>query len=183
MVAETRPPNIEGAGAVTQRDLVINTLRMRPDRIIVGESRGAEALDMLQAMNTGHDGSMTTEHANAPRDAFSRMETMVMMASQHVPDKVIRQQLASAINIVVHCARLSDGTRKVTGIAEVVGMDGDQVVIEDIFQFDRSGVSQRGKVLGWFRASGTRPICPERLKVMMYSPIHLLHNSPTRQAR
>ena len=114
---ETRPINIEGAGAITQRDLVINTLRMRPDRIIVGESRGAEALDMLQAMNTGHDGSMTTVHANSARDAFSRLETMVMMASQHVPDKVIRQQLASAINIVVHCARLSDGTRKVTGIA------------------------------------------------------------------
>jgi len=161
---ETRPPNIEGAGAITQRDLVINTLRMRPDRIIVGESRGAEALDMLQAMNTGHDGSMTTVHANAPRDAFSRLETMVMMASQHVPDKVIRQQLASAINIVVHCARLSDGTRKVTGVAEVAGIAHDQVEIEDIFQFDRSGISQRGKVLGRFRATGTRPVCLERLK-------------------
>src|SRR5258708_21253839 len=124
---ETRPPNIEGAGAVTARDLVINTLRMRPDRIIVGEARGPEALDMLQAMNTGHDGSMTTVHANAPRDAFSRMETMIMMASQHVPDKVIRQQLASAINLVVHSARLSDGTRKVTGVAEVVGVEHDQV--------------------------------------------------------
>src|SRR5580692_10946978 len=120
---ETRPVNIEGAGAVTARDLLINTLRMRPDRIIVGEARGPEALDMLQAMNTGHDGSMTTVHANAPRDAFSRLETMVMMASQHVPDKVIRQQLASAINVVVHCSRLADGTRKVTGIAEVVGVE------------------------------------------------------------
>ncbi|HTS30690.1 MAG TPA: CpaF family protein [Bryobacteraceae bacterium] len=161
---ETRPPNIEGAGAVTQRDLVINTLRMRPDRIIVGESRGAEALDMLQAMNTGHDGSMTTVHANAPRDAFSRLETMVMMASQHVPDKVIRQQLASAINIVVHCARLSDGTRKVTGIAEVVGVANDQVEMQDIYEFERSGISPRGKVLGTFRATGARPLCLERLR-------------------
>jgi pilus assembly protein CpaF len=161
---ETRPMNIEGAGAITQRDLVINTLRMRPDRIIVGESRGAEALDMLQAMNTGHDGSMTTVHANSPRDAFSRLETMVMMASQHVPDKVIRQQLASAINIVVHCARLSDGTRKVTGIGEVVGVEGDQVEMQDLFVFDRTGISSRGKVLGSFRATGVQPICLERLK-------------------
>ena len=161
---ETRPPNIEGAGAITQRDLVINTLRMRPDRIIVGESRGPEALDMLQAMNTGHDGSMTTVHANAPRDAFSRLETMVMMASQHVPDKVIRQQLASAINIVVHCTRLSDGTRKVTGIAEVLGVENDLVEMQDIYEFERSGVSPRGKVLGRFHASGARPICLDRLK-------------------
>ena len=161
---ETRPMNIEGAGAITQRDLVINTLRMRPDRIIVGESRGAEALDMLQAMNTGHDGSMTTVHANAPRDAFSRLETMVMMASQHVPDKVIRQQLASAINIVVHAARLSDGTRKVTGIAEVLGVEHDQVEMQDIFEFERTGISPRGKVVGKFRATGNKPICLDRLK-------------------
>src|SRR3982074_2268403 len=127
---ETRPINIEGAGAITQRDLVINTLRMRPDRIIVGESRGAEALDMLQAMNTGHDGSMTTVHANTTRDAFSRLETMVMMASQHVPDKVIRQQLASAIHIVLQCVRMADGTRKVVGISEVVGVDHDQVEMQ-----------------------------------------------------
>ncbi len=161
---ETRPMNIEGAGAITQRDLVINTLRMRPDRIIVGESRGAEALDMLQAMNTGHDGSMTTVHANAPRDAFSRLETMVMMASQHVPDKVIRQQLASAINIVVHAARMSDGTRKVTGIAEVMGVANDQVEMQDIFEFERTGISPRGKVVGRFRATGNQPLCLERLK-------------------
>jgi pilus assembly protein CpaF len=161
---ETRPMNIEGAGAITQRDLVINTLRMRPDRIIVGESRGAEALDMLQAMNTGHDGSMTTVHANSPRDAFSRLETMVMMASQHVPDKVIRQQLASAINIVVHTARLSDGTRKVTAVGEVVGVERDQVEMQDIFLFERTGISSRGKVLGSFRATGAKPICLERLK-------------------
>src|SRR4051794_40651398 len=161
---ETRPMNIEGAGAITQRDLVINTLRMRPDRIIVGESRGAEALDMLQAMNTGHDGSMTTVHANAARDAFSRLETMVMMASQHVPDKVIRQQLASAIHLVAHCSRLSDGTRKVTGVAEVVGVENDQVEMQDLFEFERTGISPRGKVLGRFRATGARPICLDRLK-------------------
>jgi pilus assembly protein CpaF len=161
---ETRPANIEGAGAVTQRDLVINTLRMRPDRIIVGESRGSEALDMLQAMNTGHDGSMTTVHANSPRDAFSRLETMVMMASQHVPDKVIRQQLASAINVVVHCTRLSDGARRVTGIAEVIGVENDLVEMQDLFEFERSGISPRGKVLGRFKASGARPVCLDRLK-------------------
>jgi pilus assembly protein CpaF len=160
---ETRPANIEGAGAVTARDLLINTLRMRPDRIIVGESRGAEALDMLQAMNTGHDGSMTTVHANAPRDAFSRLETMVMMASQHVPDKVIRQQLASAINLVVQCARLSDGSRKITGIAEVTGVVRDQVEMRDIFEFERLGIGPRGNVVGRFRAMGT-PACVDRLR-------------------
>src|SRR5579864_7648387 len=161
---ETRTANIEGAGAITQRDLVINTLRMRPDRIIVGESRGAEALDMLQAMNTGHDGSMTTVHANSARDAFSRLETMVMMASQHVPDKVIRQQLVSAIHIVVQCTRLSDGTRKVTAVGEVVGIDRDQVEMQDLFLFDRTGIGKRGKVLGSFHATGARPVCLERLK-------------------
>ena len=161
---ETRPMNIEGAGAITQRDLVINTLRMRPDRIIVGESRGAEALDMLQAMNTGHDGSMTTVHANTARDAFSRLETMVMMASQHVPDRVIRQQLASAIHLVCHVARLSDGTRKVTGIAEVVGVKGDLIEMQDIFTFERTGVTQRGKVVGSFRASGNMPLCLDKLR-------------------
>jgi pilus assembly protein CpaF len=161
---ETRPANIEGAGAISQRDLVINTLRMRPDRIIVGESRGPEALDMLQAMNTGHDGSMTTVHANSARDAFSRLETMVMMASQHVPDKVIRQQLASAINVVLHTARLSDGSRKLTGIAEVIGVERDQVVMQDIFTFERSGIGPRGKVVGKFRATGVKPQCMDRLK-------------------
>ncbi|MGO8718121.1 MAG: CpaF family protein [Acidobacteriaceae bacterium] len=161
---ETRPMNIEGAGAITQRDLVINTLRMRPDRIIVGESRGAEALDMLQAMNTGHDGSMTTVHANAPRDAFSRLETMVMMASQNVPDRVIRQQLASAIHMVCHVSRMSDGSRKVTGISEVVGVKGDQIDMQDIFNFERTGVTERGKVVGSFRACGVMPLCLERLR-------------------
>jgi pilus assembly protein CpaF len=161
---ETRPMNIEGAGAITQRDLLINTLRMRPDRIIVGESRGAEALDMLQAMNTGHDGSMTTVHANTVRDAFSRLETMVMMASQNVPDRVIRQQLASAIHLVCQVSRLSDGTRKVTGIAEVVGVKGDQVEMQDLFMFDRAGVTERGKVVGSFRACGNMPLCLDRLR-------------------
>ena len=161
---ETRPANIEGMGAVTQRDLLINTLRMRPDRIVVGESRGAEALDMLQAMNTGHDGSKTTVHANSPRDAFSRLETMVMMASQHVPDKVIRQQLAAAINIVVQMARMSDGTRKAVAIGEVIGVERDQVEMSDIFEFERKGISPRGKVIGTFRATGAKPVCLDRLK-------------------
>src|SRR5687768_719967 len=139
---ETRPMNIEGAGAVTQRDLVINALRMRPDRIVIGECRGGEAFDMMQAMNTGHDGSMTTVHANAPRDAFSRLETMVMMASQHIPDRVIRQMLASAIHMVVHCSRLSDGTRKITSISEVVDVKDDKVEMQDIFVFERGGISE-----------------------------------------
>jgi pilus assembly protein CpaF len=160
---ETRPSNIEGAGAVTARDLLINTLRMRPDRIIVGESRGAEALDMLQAMNTGHDGSMTTVHANTARDAFSRLETMVMMASQHMPDKVIRQQLASAINLVVHVARLSDGTRRITGVSEVTRVVNKQIEMQDVFEFERDGISARGKVVGRFRGLGTPP-CLERLR-------------------
>ena len=161
---ETRPVNIEGAGAVTQRDLVINALRMRPDRIIVGECRGAEAFDMMQAMNTGHDGSMTTTHANSPRDAFSRLETMVMMASQNVPDHVIRQMLASAIQIVIHCARLSDGTRKLTAISEVLGVEDGHLEMQDIFVLERTGVSTRGRVLGEFRATGATPISLDRLR-------------------
>jgi pilus assembly protein CpaF len=173
---ETRTVNIEGVGAVTQRDLVINTLRMRPDRIIVGESRGPEALDMLQAMNTGHDGSMTTVHANSPRDAFSRLETMVMMASQHIPDKVIRQQLASAIDVVVHCARLNDGSRRVTGIGEVTGVEGDRVRVVDIYEFERTGVSPRGLVLGRFRSTGARPACLDRLKAYgIHLPASIFH--------
>jgi pilus assembly protein CpaF len=161
---ETRPMNIEGAGAIGQRDLVINALRMRPDRIVIGECRGPEALDMLQAMNTGHDGSMTTTHANSGRDAFSRLETMVMMASQHIPDKVIRQMLASAVNVVIHTARLIDGTRKVTSISEVMGVKDDQVEMQDIFEFERTGVSPRGRVTGRFRATGVRPISMDRLR-------------------
>ena len=161
---ETRPVNIEGAGAITQRDLVINALRMRPDRIIIGECRGPEAFDMMQAMNTGHDGSMTTTHASSPRDAFSRLETMVMMASQNVPDHVIRQMLASAIQIVIHCARLSDGTRKITAITEVAGIDGEQVEMQDIFTLERSGIGPRGQVVGKFAATGVQPHCLDRLK-------------------
>ena len=161
---ETRPINIEGAGAITQRDLVINALRMRPDRIIIGECRGAEAMDMMQAMNTGHDGSMTTTHANTGRDAFSRLETMVMMASQSIPDRVIRQMLASAVNLVIHCARLIDGTRKVVSIAEVTGIEGDQVKIEDIFLFERHGISPGGRVLGTFRGQKYKPICADRIR-------------------
>jgi len=161
---ETRPMNIEGAGAISQRDLVINALRMRPDRIIIGECRGAEAMDMMQAMNTGHDGSMTTTHANTGRDAFSRLETMVMMASSSIPDRVIRQMLASAVNLVVHCARLTDGTRKVVSISEVTGVDGDMMAIEDIFQFEREGISAGGRALGKFRATGYKPICADRIR-------------------
>ena len=161
---ETRPINIEGAGAITQRDLVINALRMRPDRIIIGECRGPEAFDMMQAMNTGHDGSMTTTHASSPRDAFSRLETMVMMASQNVPDHVIRQMLAAAIQVVIHCARLSDGTRKLTAISEVVGVEGEHVQMQDIFVLERTGLGSRGQVLGKFAATGVQPHCLDRLK-------------------
>jgi pilus assembly protein CpaF len=161
---ETRPVNIEGAGAVTQRDLVINALRMRPDRIIVGECRGPEAFDMMQAMNTGHDGSMTSTHANSARDAFSRLETMVMMASQNVPDHVIRQMLASAVHIVVHCARLSDGSRKVLAVSEVMGVERGHVQMQDIFLLERTGLGTRGKILGKFAATGARPTVLGRLK-------------------
>jgi pilus assembly protein CpaF len=161
---ETRPLNIEGAGAISQRDLVINALRMRPDRIVIGECRGGEAFDMMQAMNTGHDGSMTTVHANSPRDAFSRLETMVMMASQHIPDNVIRSMLASAIHLVIHTARLVDGGRKVTSISEVAGVEHDKVEMQDIFLFEREGISARGKVMGRFRATGAHPLCLERLR-------------------
>jgi pilus assembly protein CpaF len=175
---ETRPMNIEGAGAVTQRDLVINALRMRPDRIIIGECRGPEALDMMQAMNTGHDGSMTTTHANSSRDAFSRLETMVMMASQNIPDRVIRQMLASAVHIVVHCARLTDGTRKVLGISEVMCVNGDLVEMQDIFTFERTGVSQRGHVMGKFAATEARPLCLDRLKAYgIHLPQSIFHEA------
>jgi pilus assembly protein CpaF len=154
---ETRPPNIEGKGAITQRDLVRNALRMRPDRIIVGEVRGGEALDMLQAMNTGHDGSISTIHANAPRDALSRIETMVLMAGFDLPSKAIREQIASALNVVLQLSRMSDGTRKVVTVSEVTGMEGDVVVMQDIFVFEKRGVDRDGKVLGEYRATGVRP--------------------------
>ena len=160
---ETRPANIEGKGAVRQRQLVINALRMRPDRIVVGEVRGEEALDMLQAMNTGHDGSLTTVHANAPRDALYRLDTMVAMANLNLPDRAIRHQVASAINLIVQIARMSDGTRRVTQITEVTGMEGDVIALQDIFLFERTGMTPQGKVIGRFRATGVRPKCSERL--------------------
>jgi pilus assembly protein CpaF len=160
---ETRPPNIEGKGAVRQRDLVVNALRMRPDRIIVGEVRSDEALDMLQAMNTGHDGGLTTIHANSARDALYRLDTMVAMANLNLPERAVRQQIASAINLIVQVTRLSDGTRKVTAITEVTGMEGDLVSTQDIFVFDRTGLRRDGKVCGRFRATGIRPRCTERL--------------------
>jgi pilus assembly protein CpaF len=162
---ETRPPNIEGRGRITQRDLVRNALRMRPDRIIVGEVRGDEALDMLQAMNTGHDGSLTTIHANTPRDSLSRLETMVLMAGLELPEKAIREQIASALNLIVQIARLTDGRRRVTNVAEIVGMEGNVVTMQDIFVFERLGVSEDGTVLGRFKATGIRPKFAERLFV------------------
>jgi pilus assembly protein CpaF len=161
---ETRPPNVEGKGAVRQRQLVINALRMRPDRIVVGEVRGEEALDMLQAMNTGHDGSLTTVHANTPRDALSRLETMIAMADVSLPDKALRQQIAAAIQIVVQQARMSDGTRKVTSISEITGMEGDIITMQEIFRFDKLGIGQDGKVLGRFVATGVRPKVCDRLR-------------------
>jgi pilus assembly protein CpaF len=161
---ECRPANVEGKGAVQARQLVINSLRMRPNRIVVGEVRGEEALDMLQAMNTGHDGSMTTIHANSPRDAIARMETMAMMANLNLPEKAIRKQIASAVCLVLQIARFSDGTRRLTQIAEITGMEADVVSMQDLFVFEKQGVSSDGRVLGTFNASGVRPRFAERLK-------------------
>ena len=161
---ETRPPNIEGRGEVTQRDLVRNALRMRPDRIVIGEVRGGEAIDMLQAMNTGHDGSLTTIHANTPRDALSRLETMIQMTGMRLSDRAMRQQVAAAINLVVQVARLSDGTRRLTAISEITGMEGETITMQEIFQFERTGVDSQGQVLGRFRPTGIRPRFAERLK-------------------
>lgn len=160
---EARPPNIEGKGAVTIRDLVKNCLRMRPDRIIVGECRSGEALDMLQAMNTGHDGSLTTVHANSPRDVISRLETMVMMSGMELPSKAIREQIASAVDIIIHESRLSDGSRKVVAITEVTGLEGNQIVMQDIFAFNQTGVGENGKVLGEFKPTGAIPTWLDQL--------------------
>src|SRR6195256_6274649 len=160
---ETRPPNIEGKGAVRQRQLVINSLRMRPDRIVVGEVRGEEALDMLQAMNTGHEGSLTTVHANTPRDALARIENMCSMANLNIPERAMRHQIAAAIHAVVQVTRLSDGTRKVITISEVTGMEGDVICMQDIFLFERQGIDETGKVRGKFRAVGIRPKFADRL--------------------
>jgi pilus assembly protein CpaF len=161
---ETRPANIEGKGAVLQRHLLINALRMRPDRIVVGEVRGEEALDMLQAMNTGHDGSLTTIHANAPRDAISRLEVMIGMANSNLGTKSIRQQVASAIDLFVQISRLNDGSRKITYITECLGMEGDVVTTQDIFVFERTGLSADGRVTGRFKPTGVRPKFSDRIK-------------------
>jgi pilus assembly protein CpaF len=163
---ETRPPNIEGKGAIRQRQLVINALRMRPDRIIVGEVRGDEALDMLQAMNTGHDGSLTTIHANSPRDALYRLDTMVAMANLNLPEKAIRQHVASAVQLVVQLSRLSDGSRRVTSIAEITGMEQHVITMQEIFTFQQTGIEADGRVAGYFRTSGIRPQCADRLAVV-----------------
>ncbi|HWN81513.1 MAG TPA: CpaF family protein [Candidatus Udaeobacter sp.] len=167
---ETRPPNIEGRGTVTQRDLVRNALRMRPDRIILGEVRGDEAMDMMQAMNTGHDGSLTTLHANSTRDALTRLETLVLLAGHQIPDKAIREHVASALEVLVHVSRLSDGTRRVTNISEIVGMEGEVITTQDIFAFQKLGVDDQGKVIGRHIALGVRPHFIERLKA---SGVHL----------
>lgn len=161
---ETKSANVDGRGEVTIRELVRNSLRMRPDRIIVGECRGGEALDMLQAMNTGHDGSLTTLHANTPRDSLSRLETLVLMSGMDLPLKVVRQQISSAVDLIIQQSRLKDGSRKVTAITEVVGMEGDTVVLTDIFKFDVTGIGENGKILGELRATGIRPIFSPRLE-------------------
>jgi pilus assembly protein CpaF len=161
---ETRPANVEGKGAIRQRQLVVNALRMRPDRIVVGEVRGEEALDMLQAMNTGHDGSLTTVHANTPRDALTRVETMIAMGATNLPEKAMRQQIASAIQIVVQQTRLGDGSRKVTTVSEITGMEGDIITMQDIFVFEKMGLTKEGRVAGRFRATGVRPKVAERMK-------------------
>jgi len=166
---ESRPPNIEGRGAVTIRDLVINSLRMRPDRIIVGECRGPEAFDMLQAMNTGHEGSMTTVHANSPRDALARLENMVLMAGMDLPHRAIREQIASALDAVVHLERMRDGSRKIVSIAEIEGMEGDVVTMSDLFKFELAGY-ENGRVVGALRPTGLRPKFIEKIEA---SDIHL----------
>ena len=167
---ETRPPNIEGEGQVTQRQLVINSLRMRPDRIVVGEVRGGEAIDMLQAMNTGHDGSLTTIHANTPRDALSRLETMVAMAGLQLPPNAVKEQIASAINVIVQIARHSDGVRRVTSVSEITGMEETVITTQEIFVFQKEGIDEEGRVIGRFRPTGIRPRFADRLRV---SGIHL----------
>jgi pilus assembly protein CpaF len=174
---ETRPANIEGKGEVTIRDLVKNSLRMRPDRIIVGEVRSGEALDMLQAMNTGHDGSLTTGHANSPRDMLSRIETMVLMSGMNLPIKAIRDQVASAIDLIVQQSRLSDGSRKITYITEIQGMEGDIIILQDIFRFDQRGLDNKGKVKGEFVATGIMPKFVQKLKERgIIIPPDLLNN-------
>jgi pilus assembly protein CpaF len=161
---ETRPPNIEGKGAVMTRDLVRNALRMRPERIIIGECRGSEALDMLQAMNTGHSGSMTTLHANAPREGLSRLETMIMMGGFELPVKAMRQQIASAVDVIIQANRLQGGPRKVTYITEVLSMEQDVIIMQDIFKYRQLGIDQNGRAYGQFEATGVRPTFVPRLE-------------------
>jgi pilus assembly protein CpaF len=162
---ETRPPSAEGKGEVIARDLVKNALRMRPDRIIVGEVRSAEALDMLQAMNTGHEGSLTTIHANSPRDALSRLETMILFAGTNLPNKAMREQISSALDVVIQLTRLSDGTRRLVSVTEITGMEGDVIATQEIFRFQRRGISPDGHVVGQFEWTGIRPVFTERLHV------------------
>ena len=175
---ECRPANVEGQGAVKQRQLVINSLRMRPNRIIIGEVRGEEALDMLQAMNTGHDGSLTTIHANSPRDAIARMETMAMMANLNLPEKAVRRQIASAVALVIQVSRFNDGTRRVTHLSEITGMEDDVVSMQDVFVFEKHGISPEGRVLGTFTATGIRPKFADKLQASgISSPAHFFEHS------
>src|SRR5581483_8938317 len=175
---ECRPPNVEGKGAIRQRELVINALRMRPDRIILGEIRGEEALDMLQAMNTGHDGSITTVHANNPRDAIARLETMSLMGSVALPEKAIRAQIASAVHLIVQASRMSDGSRRITHISEITGATAEVVSMQDIFLFEKQGLTESGKVKGRFFATGIVPKFSERLKAAgIPVPLHALDHS------
>jgi pilus assembly protein CpaF len=173
---ETRPANLEGKGEITARDLVRNCLRMRPDRIVVGEVRGAEVLDMLQAMSTGHDGSIATIHANNPRECLGRLEMMMLLAGISIPQRAMRQQIAGAINLIVHVSRLSDGTRKLMKISEVTGMEGDTVMMQDLFEFKRSGVNASGKVVGSFRTTGVRSAYAERIEIGGYRLPSLLND-------
>jgi pilus assembly protein CpaF len=174
---ETRLPNIEGKGRVTQRDLLINALRMRPDRIIIGEVRGDEVVDMLQAMNTGHDGSVSTLHANNPRDATRRLENMILMAGMELPELAMREQISSALNLIIHTVRLSDGSRKIARITEIVGMEKDMISMQDIFVFERVGIDDRGRVMGRHRATGIRPTFMDRLeKVNIRMPEAIFEN-------
>ncbi len=176
---ETRPANIEGEGQITQRQLVINSLRMRPDRIVVGEVRAGEAVDMLQAMNTGHDGSLTTIHANAPREALSRLETMVAMSGLQLPPRAVKEQIATAINVVVQVARLADGVRRVTTISEIIGMEEDIITMQDIFTFEKLGISEDGKVVGRFRSTGIRPKFADRLRLSgIVLPAEMFDDTP-----
>jgi pilus assembly protein CpaF len=180
---ESRPPNIEGKGDISIRDLVRNSLRMRPDRIVVGEVRGAEALDMLQAMNTGHDGSLSTLHSNSPRDTLARLETMVLMAGMELPMRAIREQIASALQIIVHQSRLRDGSRRIVAITEVQRMEGEHIVVQDLFRFERKGIGQDGKIIGEHQATGVRPLFMEIIEAEGIELSPEIFAGPEQQAR